>query len=276
MKSIIKTMKDKLGITIDTISFYEGGVSNDNFLINNKYIYRRKKSFSQPFYDAKCEKEIELFFKNKDFTIDLIDIYDDGTKITKFIKNAQDLSKVELTDELLINIAKKLRELHNFKFKASKDFDPISRLHYYLESNRNPQKKLNRYIIDKIHKYYNNCDLIMCHNDLVPGNILIFNDNSIKFIDFEYAQNNHPFFDVISFLSENNITDQRQIDLFISTYYENKLPENIKEMTEDFFNFLDLLWYNWAVMMHANLHEPIYYLIAKSKSSRLKQIKIKE
>ena len=47
------------------------------------------------------------------------------------------------------------------------------------------------------------------------------------------------------------------------------MPSNIEEMTEDFYNFLDLLWYNWSVMMYMNLHEPIYYEICKIKAKRL-------
>ena len=274
MKNIIDIMQNKLNIKVKNIQYYEGGVSNENFLINDKYVYRRKKSFSQPFYSPECEKDIEEFLKDKNVTAPLISIYNDGTKITEYLSNTKDLSNYTLDEELLVKIATKLREIHSYKYKAIKDFDPFGRLDYYLESNQNPKRDLNNYIINKMKKYYDNCEMIMCHNDLVPGNILINDKKEIKIIDFEYASNNHPFFDVVSFLSENNITDKHQIDLFISTYYNNNVPENIEEMTEDFFNFLDLIWYNWSVMMYFNLHEQIYYEICKIKAKRLKVIDI--
>jgi len=47
MKNIIEICSKKLNVTVNKIEYYEGGVSNENFLINNKYIYRRKKSFPQ-------------------------------------------------------------------------------------------------------------------------------------------------------------------------------------------------------------------------------------
>ena len=149
-------------------------------------------------------------------------------KITEFLKDSKNLSQVELNDELLVKVAKKLRELHSHNYQCKVNFDPFKRLEYYLESNKNPHRDLYNYITKKIKKYYDNTELIMCHNDLVPGNILITNEGDIKIIDFEYASNNHPFFDVISFLSENDITDENQIKLFISTYYDNKLPDNIE------------------------------------------------
>lgn len=276
MKSIIQTMKNKLNYDVKKIEYYDGGVSNDNYVLDDLYVYRRKKRFSQPFYSSKCELEIENFLRNKDITVPLVDIFEDGTKITLLEKEAFDLSHQKLTDELLIKIAKKIRQLHDLKYVASTDFDPFTRLNYYLESNHNPKRDLNEYIVNKVKKYYQNQELILCHNDLVPGNILVTKDASIKIIDFEYASNNHPFFDVISFLSENNIEDKRQIDLFIKAYYGNDLPENIEEMTQDFFNFLDLLWYNWSVMMYYNLHEPIYYYICKIKAKRLKKINIQK
>lgn len=268
MKNIIEICSKKLNVTVNKIEYYEGGVSNENFLINNKYIYRRKKSFPQPFYSSSCEKEIEEFIKDKNITVPLVSIFSDGTKITEYVNDATDLSHTSITDELLIKIAKKLKQLHSYKFKASNDFDPFTRLSYYMESNKNPYREITDLIVSKMKKYYENNELVLCHNDLVPGNILVVNDE-IKIIDFEYASNNHPFFDVISFLSENNITDPKQIELFINTYYDNQLPPNIKEMTEDFYNFLDLLWYNWSVMMYYNLHEPIYYQICKTKALRL-------
>ena len=274
MKNILNVMQNRLKINVNSIKYYDGGVSNENFLINNKYIFRRKKSFAQPFYNSKCEKNIEEFLKGKGITAPLVSIYDDGTKITEFLEDTKDLSSQVIDDELLVKIANKIREIHSYKYKAIKDFDPFGRLDYYLESNPNPKRELNNYIISKMKKYYTNTEMVMCHNDLVPGNILVDSNKEIKVIDFEYASNNHPFFDVISFLSENNITDKHQIDLFISTYYQNNLPENIEEMTNDFFNFLDLIWYNWSVMMYFNLHEPIYYEICKIKDARLKQIDI--
>ena len=272
MKSIITTMKENLNYDDKKIVYYDGGISNENFVIDDLYVYRRKKRFSQPFYSSKCELEIEKFLKDKDITVPLVDILENGIKITLLEKDAYDLSHQKLTDELLIKIAKKIRQLHDLKYVAINNFDPFTRLDYYLESNHNQKKEINDYIIKKIKKYYQNAELVLCHNDLVPGNLLVTKDGSIKIIDFEYASNNLPFFDVISFLSENNIEDKRQINLFINAYYDNNPPHNIEEMTEDFFNFLDLLWYNWSVMMYCNLHEPIYYHICKIKANRLKQI----
>ena len=268
MKNIIKTFENVLKENVKSIYYYDGGISNNNYIINGEYIYREKKSFSQPFYSSLVEKEIEEFIKDKNITVPLIHINEEGVKITKFIKDAKDLSNITLNDNLLIKIAKKIKELHSYEYVCSKDFSPLERLDYYLESNPNPTRELNSIIINKIKKYYDNTKLIMCHNDLVPGNFLI-KDDEVLIIDFEYASNNHPFFDVISFLSENNITDKKKIDLFINAYYDNNPPSNIEEMIEDFYDFSDLLWYNWSVMMYMNLQEPIYHMIAKIKADRL-------
>ena len=84
MINILNTMQNKLKIKVNSIKYYDGGVSNENYLINNKYIYRRKKSFSQPFYSPECEKDIEEFEYFVDF-------------------DEPDLTQPKLTDDDLYN-----------------------------------------------------------------------------------------------------------------------------------------------------------------------------
>ena len=52
MKSIITTMKENLNYDVKKIVYYDGGISNENFVIDDLYVYRRKKRFSQPFYSS--------------------------------------------------------------------------------------------------------------------------------------------------------------------------------------------------------------------------------
>lgn len=52
-------------------------------------------------------------------------------------------------------------------------------------------------------------ELVLCHNDLNSGN-LVFLNQKLYLIDFEYAMLNDKFFDIASFASETLTTKAEQ------------------------------------------------------------------
>ena len=65
MKEVLKIFETTMKQEVQSICIFPGGFSNNNYLINNDYIMRRKKIYIQPFYDSICEKGIEEFLKDK-------------------------------------------------------------------------------------------------------------------------------------------------------------------------------------------------------------------
>jgi len=60
-------------------------------------------------------------------------------------------------------------------------------------------------------------NLCCCHNDLVIANII--NTPKTKFLDWEYACDNDPFFDLATIVAHHNMT-QQQSDYFLDAYFD--------------------------------------------------------
>ncbi|RKX66015.1 MAG: hypothetical protein DRP42_03900 [Tenericutes bacterium] len=122
---------------------------------------------------------------------------------------------VGLNDETLIQknisaIAKKIEEFHmldttNVEYQNYKD--SLELFNYKFE---NEDDIINQALV--LQKQ----DVVLCHGDLVTGNIL-FNVNEIEFIDFEYSGKSNRLFDLASFITERKLS-QEQEDEFVSSF----------------------------------------------------------
>ena len=103
----------------------------------------------------------------------------------------------------------------------------------------------------------------------MDGNILFTKDKTYL-IDYEYAANNDPLFDVMSFLSENQIEDPALRARFYAVYFD-EMNATVRRQLDIWENFQNLLWCCWAMMMWESRHESIYRAIARDKYEALKR-----
>ena len=166
----------------------------------------------------------------------------------------------------IVRIGKLLKEFHSKKFQAENTFNPIDQFNsYYNQIDELPYGLDDyMYIIDEFKKLYKADRL--CHNDLVEGNFL-FTKNALYLIDFEYAGYNDYYFDIASFISENDLNYEETIT-FLKAYFTDE--ECNYDKLKVFLNFCDLLWYTWAILLYEKRNEEIYNEIAKEKLHRLK------
>jgi len=118
-------------------------------------------------------------------------------------------------------------------------------------------------IIDDFKEFYEPDRL--CHNDLVEGNFL-FTKDKLYLIDFEYAGYNDYYFDIASFISENDL-NYEEIITFLKAYFSDK--ECRYDKLDVFLQFCDLLWYTWAILLYEKRNEEVYNEIAQAKLHRL-------
>lgn len=269
-----KIIKEVFNCEDYEVKDYDKGLSNHNYLLTingEKYIVRIPMEASNHLFNRANEAEVG----KKCQDLDLETIYfntDTGIKITKFNEDVKDFEESDLNDEeKVIRVAKLLKKLHT-KPKADIDFNPIDKLITYRNHIKNPIIDLSKYdlIISKVNKL--EFETVLCHNDVVSGNVL-FSDSKDYLIDYEYAANNDPLFDVMSFLSENNITDLYLRARFYDVYFDEFTKETYSQLTlwEAFHN---ILWCNWAMMMYENTNDDIYKKIANDKYEALKAMEI--
>ena len=226
------------------------GVTNNNFIVTtnkNKYFYRTSKD-STKIVNKDNEKEALKLLSNEPYFLKPVYINNDNL-ITVFQPNPKTfISQRSLSN--IVRIGKLLKEFHSKKFQAENTFNPI----------------------DQFDSYYNQIDELpykadrLCHNDLVEGNFL-FTKDALYLIDFEYAGYNDYYFDIASFISENDLNYEETIT-FLKAYFTNE--ECNYDKLKVFLNFCDLLWYTWAILLYEKRNEEIYNEIAKEKLHRLK------
>ncbi|MGL5977755.1 MAG: phosphotransferase, partial [Erysipelotrichaceae bacterium] len=248
---------------------FERGLTNKNYLttVNGiTYVVRIPSEVSSGFIDRFTEQHVQNWMDEQALGIKACFFdADTGIKISVYQENLEEFGEF-ITEERVRCVAKLLRRLHQDRNTCGKDFDAVGKLFHFAsfvsEEARHPSEQA---IIEATQALDYQPQL--CHNDLVSGNLL-FDSMRVYLIDYEYAADNDPLFDLISFLSENNITDTRLRTAFYSTYFEKLTPE-FQHRLDTWEKFQNLLWYYWALMMHKEQPQDIYVTIAQEKLSAL-------
>lgn len=266
VKTVFKTLLNK---KIYSFAPLLGGLSNVSYLINDAYVIRVPSDYIQPFNDYRLEKDILKLIEPLKISEKVI--YFDaekGIKISKFVHGAF-LYKETPSDEQIRTSAKTIKKLHRAKLISSNNFDPLKRLETYRSSclESKIDQRYEGKIVRAISSLLKKDDFVLCHNDLVQGNLL-YKFDSVVIIDWEYAGMNSLYFDLASFISENNLVSSQK-ELFLKTYYGAKLNDLKRKRVDLFCHFSDILWYYWALMMAKEDSNPVYLEIAKIKKNRI-------
>lgn len=242
------------------------GLTNKNFLLtmdDEQFVLRVPLQDAQNIVNRHHETlALEAI---KDANIDVETIYYDeisGYKVTRYLEHAKTYQECD-DPEKIVRVAKLMKKFHSLNKTVDTYFDPIKRLQQYKSHVCNPLYEFDG--LDDILKQIETMEhhYTLCHNDWVDGNIL-FVDDQTYLIDYEYAANNDPLFDVMSFLSENNIYDETLRQRFYDAYFDHFDEETEKNLC--LYEALeDALWCYWAMMMYESRKENIYKEIAKDK-----------
>lgn len=251
------------------------GLTNDNYLItvdHQRFILRVPKSDSAQIVNFAHEAKALALAKQADLDVNTL-YYDQNTgiKITQYVDDLKTFDEVS-DDDKLSRTATLMKRLHGLNSAIGYDFDPISRYRQYRSYIKNPliEDQRAQAIIDAVEKL--SFKATLCHNDWVPGNIG-FTRHKDYLIDYEYAGDNDPFFDVMSFITENNIAPlDRQT--FYDAYFGHPLSLAELHHLNVYEDFHNLLWCTWAVMMAESRNEPVYTLIAHQKLKQLNSKKV--
>ncbi len=262
---------------INSIIFL-GGISNENFLINNKVVLRipyKLNSNRDRFYNEclnlfQYEMENIAYSNNigpKLFNYSL----KRNTKLTKYLTNYKQIKFNNLSDLNLEKVIDTLKQIHSFKpstYKELNFFDDISIwLKDSIDNDFNLKTKVVQDFLCFFHTIYDSLPKELSHCDALESNILI-KDNNIKIIDFEYSSYTFKYFDLVSLLSENDINENTKQKI-INYYFKDseKEKEEFLKLKKILHKALDLYWYSWAISRKCNIDykDKIFEEIAKVK-----------
>lgn len=256
---------------VRSISKIEDGISHLNFLINDSYVLRIPNPYTDPTLSFKDEKTIYNEIDKLGFCEKIVYFNEEnGIKISKFIHNTFHYHNT-LNSEEIVQVVKLIKKIRKNNIILQIEYDALNKLKQYKESIKSDLFINNQYeeIVTKAYiDILNSTPQIFSHNDLVKNNLL-FRFNSLFLIDWEYASMNSPYFDLASFISENNLTNAQSI-FFLKKYYGSKLNNSIIKKIETTIRFQDILFYYWALYLYTKRSEQIFKDIAKDKLERIK------
>lgn len=244
------------------------GLTNQNWLVESKgdrFMVRIPFQDSEHIVSRMHEKAaLDLIIREN---LDVETVYfseSTGIKITRYIDDFQTFDQYPGKDKYY-RVGRLMRKFHELQVRSGFLFDPVGRLNQYRAQIREPFTPLENQQIYIRFIQRQTEGFTLCHNDWVEGNIGFSSDRDYL-IDYEYAGDNHPFFDVTSFLSENQIFDAKARNEFYIAYF-SKIPDpQTLDTLFQFEMFHHILWYHWAIMMYQFRNEEIYLKIAKDKA----------
>lgn len=271
MKQKVKNIfLETINKDIRTCKEMTNGFCNENYAINDAFVLRLPKENSDETLNYKHEKLV--YEKIEKLNISEKIVYfneDNGVKISKFVHNAHQYKETP-TNEQIGFVAKTIKKLHNSEIKVPFGYQMFYRLSVYkkeLFEDEYINSKYEKSIIKEVQKIFAKDKMVLCHNDLVQNNLL-FKFNSLVIIDWEYAGMNNPYFDLASFISENNLNAEQE-ELFLKKYFGSKYNQLKKRRVETFIKFLDILFYYWALYYYKKRGDQIYKKIANDKLNRI-------
>lgn len=262
---------------INSIIFL-GGISNENFLINNKVVLRipYKLNSNRDRFNNECLNLFQYEMGNIAYSNNIgpkLFNYSlkRNTKLTKYLTNYKQIKFNNLSDLNLEKVIDTLKQIHSFKpstYKELNFFDDISIwLKDSIDNDFNLKTKVVQDFLCFFHTIYDSLPKELSHCDALESNILI-KDNNIKIIDFEYSSYTFKYFDLVSLLSENDINENTKQKI-INYYFKDseKEKEEFLKLEKILHKALDLYWYSWAISKKCNIDykDKIFEEIAKVK-----------
>jgi thiamine kinase-like enzyme len=278
MELIINLFEKKI-TKIESIKKLSGGLTNDIYLINKKYIW---KYFSNnDFLNHKNEKLIIQNLKN-------LSLYysDDNNLCYNFIPG-QNISK-EFYDDNLESIILLTKKYNNSKIETDHFWEKIliNWINKLPENNFTDKKELENYyniINKKLSKFSNlDDDNVLCHHDVHSANILTSNDE-LNLIDLEFSFTNYYFVELGNIICELDIDYSNEIYNFkhdrtkeknnVLKFYLNSYSQIEQEKLEIGILISHLYWCVWGIYMN-KINGSIEYDYLKFSKIRLEELKI--
>lgn len=158
--------------------------------------------------------------------------------LTEYVEGAvwdpADLDKESRIEQL----ASALRRLHSLP-KSGRSFDARGAAKQYVRHIENPDKDLIATCLGVIKNVRLPNYLCCCHNDLVAENIIAAPD--LKFLDWEYACDNNPLFDLATIVEHHELSESQGRAL-LDAYFDGAGESWYPKLVEQQQLYLALLW----------------------------------
>ena len=143
-------------------------------------------------------------------------------------------------DTNLSRLARALKKLHSLPL-TGRTFDAISAARGYAGKIHSADSEMVRDCVQLIESMPLLQNLCCCHNDLVAGNVIA--TPQVRFLDWEYACDNDPFFDLATVVAHHRMSTERA-NFLLDAYFDGdgrRWREHLMTQVR-FYNALLWLW----------------------------------
>lgn len=168
-----------------------------------------------PFNDRKEEARIQRIAAEQGLANDVL-FASDTIYFSEYVDgdvwNTQHLAD----DAKLIELARSLKRVHSLPL-TGRNFDALGAAKRYLQTTGDADPLIADRCFGIIQSTPRPKNLALCHNDLVVENILEV--DGLRFLDWEYACDNDPLFDLATIISHHELSG-KQADTLLDTYFD--------------------------------------------------------
>jgi thiamine kinase-like enzyme len=260
----LSTIKEFVSLDPASMSIERlGGLTNRNYKIDcahGSYVLRLAGAGTSDYIDRSAEFHNASIASQAGVNAEIIHFdTQSGTMVCRYIEKSVTLDIDKLRNpDVLDRTGRAFRKLHGCGGKFSGQFDLFEQVDQYLDVVKNLQANLpdGYEAVQKdaehvraalsSHKLPNT----PCHCDPMVENC-IDDGNKVFIIDFEYAGNNDPMWDLGDISVEGNFTED-QDHRFMTAYFDSEPGAFDVGRMVMYKAMCDLLWTLWGVVQHAN------------------------
>jgi len=261
-----------------------GGLTNRNYKIDcerGSFVLRLAGEGTSDYIDRKTELYNASIASEAGVNAEIVHFdVDTGTMMCRYIDNARTMEIESLRDlDALRRTGKAFRQLHD----CGKDFQGRFELFEQVDQYLAVLRELNAELPDGFTKVQQDAEAVRdalsrhalpskpCHCDPMVENC-VDNGKQMFIIDFEYAGNNDPMWDLGDISVEGDFTEE-QDRVFLEAYFGHN-PDTFDVGRMVMYKAMcDLLWTLWGVVQHAN-NNPVddFWAYAVGRLERCKKL----
>ena len=240
-----------------------GGLTNINYRVNSPvgdFVLRLAGEGTGDYIDRGAEEKNAQVASDAGVNAEII-FFDakSGTMVTRYIENAVTLDIEKFKDKgVLERAGRAFRQLHDSPQLFEGEFELFEQIDQYLAI----LNQLNAELPDGYSDVHDNAKSVRaalsshplpkqpCHCDPMVENCIDDGDR-VFIIDFEYAGNNDPMWDLGDLAVEGAFSPEQERILMSAYFGQEPEPFDVGRMVM-YKAMCDLLWTLWGVVQHAN------------------------
>ncbi len=194
----------------------------------------------EPFNNRREEAKIQRVARDAGLAGDVLYVTD-TVLMTEYVEGVVWSLDCLEDDANIEQLALALRKMHSLPL-TGRTFDVVGSAKLYAKIIGGVDGEIVKQCVARIEEAPRPHNLCCCHNDLVVANII--NTPETKFLDWEYACDNDPFFDLATIAAHHKLT-QEQCDTLLNAYFDGdgeKWREQLRRQSEVY----EALLYLWT------------------------------